>query len=256
MADFNLVEVDNTPIPIEDILLDPESYGYVGGHRDGLIITSSTSVQPLRDGTYTEPSSAAQRSIASASAADNSAGTGARTVRITYYDGSMNGPFTETITMNGVTPVNTTATDIRFVEKMEVLTVGGVGINLGAITLYGSTGGAGGTVGQILFGLGRTRWAHHYVAADQTMHLLQITCGSRNAVSGVALFSVKNPLNANDIDDGGFPLVVQAGASQITVPFRTPRKIVGPARFRMDIWPNAATTNEWHATFDYLERAS
>lgn len=254
MADFNIVEVDNLPLIVEDAKFDPEEHGFVAGHADALIITSATSVQAFRDGVYTEPGSAAQRSIASASSADNAAGTGARTVRITYYDGSMNGPLTETITMNGLTPVNTVATNIRFIEKMEVITVGSVGVNLGAITLYGSTGGGGGTVGQILFGLERTRWLHHYVGIDKTMYILNMTGGSKGTVSGVMLFKQKNPLNANDIDSGGQLTDIATGAGQISRRFDPPIKVSGPSRVVGFIWPNTATNNEWHGSMDWMEK--
>src|SRR5574339_412237 len=92
----------------------------VGGYRG----TSATTRVQLTATTYTEPGSAAQRSVSSSNANDTSAGTGTRTLRITYYDNDMNGPYTEDITMNGTTPVNTVASDIRFIERIESLTVG------------------------------------------------------------------------------------------------------------------------------------
>ena len=117
---------------------------------------------------YTEQSSNAQRSLVSSDATDASASTGARTVRITYYDASMVGPFTETVTMNGTTPVNTVATDICFIEKLEVVTAGSNGGNAGTISLMSATAGGGVTVGTIVVGDNETNWCHHYVPSGKT----------------------------------------------------------------------------------------
>ena len=114
--------------------------GVIGGY----IGTSAVTLVACRATTYTEPASAAQRSVASSSASDSAAGTGTRTIRITYYDNSMNGPYYEDITMNGTTPVNTVATNIRFIECICSMTVGSNGGNVGTITLFNSTAGGGG----------------------------------------------------------------------------------------------------------------
>ncbi len=172
----------------------------INGFTHGRVATSATTTVPIRATTYTEPASAAQRSVASASANDTSAGTGARTVRITYFDGSMNGPYTETVTLNGTTPVNTTATDIRYVEKIEVLTVGSGGVNAGIITLYGSTAGGGGTVGTIAASDNQTFWAHHYVRNGKTANITSITGGVLGAQTAGMFLQAKNPANANDAE--------------------------------------------------------
>jgi len=63
---------------------------------------------------------------------DNAAGTGARTMLITGYDEDFN-KITETITLNGTTPVVSTQSFIR-IFRMTVLTGGSVGFNEGVIT--------------------------------------------------------------------------------------------------------------------------
>lgn len=171
---------------------------------------TANTLQIMRATAYTEPAAAAQRSMASANAADTAAGTGARTVLITYYDGAGAGPFTTTVTLNGTTPVNTTATDIRFIEKMEVLTVGSGGANAGIITLFGGTAGGGGTVGTIGYGtvLGatgdnRTLWSHHYVAVDRTAKFSVLVGGIQSGGSGTnGQFFIRavNPLVANSAE--------------------------------------------------------
>ena len=161
----------------------------------------------MRATAYTEPTADAQRSLGSSSASDAAAGVGARTVRITYFNNSGAGPFTEIVTLNGVTPVNTVSTTIRFIEKMEVVTAGSTLVNVGTITLFGAAAGAGGTVGTI--GIGNivaavgdntTLWAHHYCPVLYTCKLSVLVVSAQSGGSGTnGLFyttSIK-PLVAN-----------------------------------------------------------
>src|SRR5579863_8235042 len=77
--------------------------------------------------------SAAQRSIASSSALDTSSGTGAQQVSYVYYDNNMNGPFTDTVTLNGTSAVNTNATNIMFLESASISQTGTDNTNDGTI---------------------------------------------------------------------------------------------------------------------------
>jgi hypothetical protein len=195
-------------------------------------------LQLMRATTYNEQSSAAQRSVASSDADDTAAGTGARTIRITYYDGSGAGPFTEDITLNGTTAVNTAATDIRFVESIEVLTAGASGANEGTITLYVSTGGGGGTIGTIgignlVTGVGdnRTFWGHHYVAADYTVELSTTIASIQSggsATSGRVFLRAAKPLVANSAEVVVGGVVLVEGAFQRSYEFNP--KVAGFAR--------------------------
>ena len=142
--------------------------GSAVGRRAG--VNANTFVD-VRQTTYTEQTTNAQRSLASTSANDTSAGTGARQVVISYLDQTCSGPgggvpfFTETVTLNGLTPVNTVNTNICFIERIDVLSVGSSGANVGTINLYTTTAG-GGTIfasigtGALATGLGdnETLW--------------------------------------------------------------------------------------------------
>lgn len=75
-----------------------------------------------------------QMQIQSSSASDTAAGTGIQTLMIHYLDSSGNDQ-TETKTMNGTTPVLTTATNIRFVNELHALTVGSNNGAVGTITI-------------------------------------------------------------------------------------------------------------------------
>ena len=243
---YNLVMVGSLEHAInKDLISTAES-----GHVQGYVATSATTIVVIRATTYTEPASASQMEVVSSSTQDDGSpgGTGTRTLRITYYDGNMNGPFTEDITTNGTGAVATAATNIRFVEKMETLTVGSSGTNVGTITLRLVGGGA--TVGTIAVSDGITFWAHHYVQQGKTCFIKRVF-GGVLGVSGVVFLR------------STFPLTTNAFEKQITASVRTvtaqPSQIydmehftvTGPARISMWVRPDANTAATWHGGFSY-----
>ena len=127
-----------------------------------------SSYEPITDlGTNNLPSSAAVVSVVSASTADTSAGTGARTVEIQGLDADYNLK-TETVTMNGQSAVTTTATFIR-VFRMRVASAGTGEINAGNITA--SIGGS--NVARILADEGQTLMAVYTVPANKAAYLVK-----------------------------------------------------------------------------------
>lgn len=227
----------------------------LSGAIGGYVGTASASLVTVRATAYTEPSSAAQRSVASSSASDSSAGTGTRTIRITYYDNSMNGPLTEDITMNGTSNVNTVATNIRFIEKIESLTVGANGGNVGTITLFGSTNGGGGTVGTIAVGDGRTYWAHHYVRPSRTMFIrkLILSTGTGGTAANASIRTA-TPLTANAFENQiGTQYRVVNGTTGNVIDFDALAAVNGPARVTIYVKPDATTASTFYANFSYYE---
>lgn len=81
-----------------------------------------------------------QMTVVSTSIQDGVGGTGVRTLGIRYIDadGTVKN---ETVTMNGTTPVNTVATNIRFVQELHTITAGSNNLSIGTITIY-KTGSA------------------------------------------------------------------------------------------------------------------
>lgn len=217
-------------------------------------------LQVLRSTPYTEPASAAQRSVGSSSANDTSAGTGARSVVVKYFDGAGDGPFEETVTLNGTTPVNTVATDIRFIESIRVETVGSGGANAGTITLYGSTGGAGGTIGTIavgtvLAGVGdnTTLWAHHYVPTNWEVEVATLTATIQSGGSGTTgkfFLRVAHPLVANNADVPFDGVMLLSGSFRREYQFKT--QIEGFARIVAYAIPGVNNT-EISVAFDWSE---
>lgn len=88
---------------------------------------------------YVFPSAPMQMRIVSTSASDAAAGTGVRTMEITFLDANYVQK-TETITLNGTTPVNTVATDILRVNRTRSVTVGSGGSAAGTISLTNVAG--------------------------------------------------------------------------------------------------------------------
>lgn len=83
----------------------------------------------------TPPDVGEQMTLVSTSASDTSGGTGTRALLVDYIDADGN-PQTESITMDGVTGVNTVATDIRFVQKIYTTATGSNGVAEGDITIH------------------------------------------------------------------------------------------------------------------------
>ena len=88
-------------------------------------------------GTYVPPTVARVHNIASSSASDTSAGTGARTVLIRGKDGSYNA-VSETVTLNGTSNV-ATANSYVHIHLMQVSTAGSAAANVGTISATAQT---------------------------------------------------------------------------------------------------------------------
>lgn len=142
------------------------------------------------DGTMVLPASTGvQLSVVSTSASDTAAGTGIRTVDIHYLDANL-APQTETVTLNGTTPVLTVATNIRFVQCMHMITYGTGKVAAGTIS---ATDGAN-VVSQIAIGE------------------IRCTSSTRMVPAGKKLF-VKS-LYASTISPGSSETTVAFGATQ------------------------------------------
>jgi hypothetical protein len=210
----------------------------------------------VRRTAYTEQTSNAQRSIVSASANDTAAGTGARTVRITYYTATFTGPFSETITLNGTTPVNTTATNICYIESMEVLTAGSGLSNAGIISLKAATAGGGVTIGTIAASNNQTFWAHHYVPTGKTANVTGISVShSGTTVGSGGVFVLKSlPLGVtNAVEEQVSDFVRLYGQSSTFARVYTSAiKVVGPARLLVYCTPESASSFVYRASIDFF----
>jgi hypothetical protein len=217
------------------------------GPITGFVATNATTEVAVRETAYTEQSSNAQRSFTSGSANDTSAGTGARTIRLTYYSisaGVVTGPFTEDVTMNGTTAVNTSSTTICFVEKIEVLTAGSGGVNAGVITMFAAVAAGGGAVASIAVGKRRTNYAHHYVANGRTCFITDASMYSTAASSQQPVFnarsldySVTNAAERFVADN----MAANGSVSSKQFQFPTPRKVSQNSRVLFYVTPSNGT---------------
>lgn len=211
---------------------------------------------------YVEPTTQAQRSIVSTSANDTALGTGARQVAITYMDTACTARFTEVVTLNGLTPVNTVATDIHYIESIVVVSVGSGGYNAGTINLYTGLAGAGTVIGSI--GLGavvtgrgdnQTFWAHHYVPALTKVRGYSIVVGiiaSAGGGASVTTIQANDPSNANSpvyvVSD--FINAAQGNSSQRI--FSVSQFLTGPQHIVAYVTP-ANNNSTATCSFDYSE---
>lgn len=219
-----------------------------------LATTTSVSFLAVNSTAYTEPTTNSTMAILSSSANDTAAGTGARTVQVTYLDQTGAGPFTTSFTMNGTTAVNAGVSNMCFVEKITVLTVGSTGSNVGTLTLR--TGGAV-TVGTIAATNNQTFWAQHYIPTGKTCYVSGFSFGNNSTAAGNGaqfILKVSTPTIANTPEIQVSDFVSLSGASSSdTRTYISPIQVAGPARLRAYVLPfaNAATTQ--FASFDFID---
>lgn len=132
-------------------------------------------------GLYVFPAAAIQMQVVSSSANDTAAGTGVRTVVISYLDASYVTK-SETVTLNGVGAVTTTATDIFRVQRFRAGSVGSGGMAAGNISLQAVGGGV--TYSQIATGYTRARNITYTVPAGKALYITSITF-SNGSLKGV-----------------------------------------------------------------------
>jgi hypothetical protein len=150
----------------------------------------------LQQGDYTWSSAAVKLKISSSSAADDGdpVGTGALTVTVEGLDGNY-AEISETVTMNGTTPVETNATFLR-THRMYVVTAG-TGLTNAGVIYAADTGDTYGTPGvpdtatgirsTIGAGEGQTLQAFYTVPAGYTAYLVQVAAGSVNGTNATTI---------------------------------------------------------------------
>lgn len=143
------------PILQQDLIGNRQNY--YPDKQPGFIIGRATATvqnvwKDLWDGptaNYVFPVAAQQMRVVSTSAADASAGTGVQKVVIDYLDTNYN-IGQEVVTLNGVTPVNTVATNILRINGFHSSQVGTGGVAAGNISLTNTAGTV--TYGYIVLG--------------------------------------------------------------------------------------------------------
>lgn len=138
MSITGLLPARPTFLPYTDnIAAGPVEFYNAQGTRSN--ISAATNGNDVWSGTATTipipPSIGTQMTVVSTSANDTNGGTGINIVEIHYLDANGNEQI-EAITMTGLVPVNTVATNIRFVNEFYTESVGSGGGAAGTITIY------------------------------------------------------------------------------------------------------------------------
>lgn len=220
-------------------------------NASGYATTTNTAFTPIMATSYIEQSANAQRSLVSSDAADTAAGTGARTVRITYYDQTLMGPFTEDVVLNGTTPVDTVNNNICFIESLEVLTVGVQLGNVGTISLKAVAAGGGVTVGSIAPSDNRTQWAHHYIPQNKAILISYLFGGIYGSTLGEVHMCRSTPTVANTPEQTIAPVMFVPPGDQRQTQFTSPVVVLGPSRVLLYARSRAAVTQDWQASFGF-----
>lgn len=126
-------------------------------------------------GLYVPPTVARVHNIVSSSASDASAGVGARTISINGLDANY-ADISETVTLNGVTPVATVNSYI-FINRMLCTTVGTSATNVGNITATAVTDAT--ISAQISAGEGQAQLGVYQVPLGKTMYFFGFNASAR-----------------------------------------------------------------------------
>lgn len=222
------------------------------GTINGYVPTSAVAAVAVRATAYNVQASAAGRSISSTNANDTSAGTGAQQVTLTYYDNAMAGPKTEVITLNGTTPVNTAASDIRYIESLVVTRVGAGGANVGTIQLFTAAAGGGSVFASIAASDNRTFWAAHYVAAGITCYIVGLRAAATIVSGGATLQSTGDP-NSATLPFSNVTGTLRHGTSTVDIPWDPWLVVAGPNLIIVNERPDLALASTAYASFDFVE---
>lgn len=200
----------------------------------------SSTYEPITDlGTNNLPTTAAVVSIVSASTADTSAGTGARTISVQGLDEDYN-QVTETVTMNGQSAVTTTGTFIR-VFRMRVETAGTGEVNAGNITA--SIGGS--DVARITANEGQTLMAVYTVPKRKKAYLIKFQGSlSKNQEANFQL-------RAREFG-GGWNVKALWGTFSQSVNYDYPVPLAFDSKTDIQVRGKAGATSEMGAIFDLI----
>jgi len=225
----------------------------VASRSQGYVGTSATSGKVIRATTYTPQGTNSQRSVNSTSASDTSAGTGARSVTINYFDTSMGSMLSETVTLNGTTAVNTVSTTVALIENLQVASVGSGGGNVGTVQVWTATGGTGSVWGSVAASDNQTFWAHHYVPSGVTCYILNFSAGATVVAGQCNLNHSGNPLGANIPQLQIGTTIMHVGAGTWDHTFEVPLGVPGPDLVWLTERPVAATASTAVAGFEYMQ---
>ena len=167
--------------------------------------------------------------IASSSANDASAGTGARTVRVTLVDTSF-AQTTEDLTLNGQTSVNLVTANVLAIQKIEVLTAGSGLVNAGVIRIGTgvNTSGVPAVVhGHVAVGKNLSRHGFYVVPANYQLMLCGLYIASGSATAGAVTAGIQQAIDLTGLVKEVFTAMgtnADKIAQELRVPILFPEK--------------------------------
>lgn len=231
--------------------------GFGADFSFGDVTSASLSIKVVRRTAYTEPGSNAVRSFSSSIDSDSAAGTGARTIQISFMNAAYGAIQSEVLTLNGTTCVATVSNEIAYIEDLQTLTGGSGGTNAGVITLFNNNTCGGGTIGTIGIGDGQAFWAHHYIALGKVANVTGISVshnGTTVGSGGVFIMRSKQltVANSREIQVSDF-VRLYGQSSTFARSYTSPLKVNGPARLDLFVTPETATSTVYRGSIDFFE---
>lgn len=179
--------------------------------------------------------------IASSSANDTSAGTGARTVTIYGVDANFAAQ-TETLSLNGQTSVNL-VNSYMSINRMEVITAGAGGSNAGTIRIGTGANAAGVPAvvhGHVAIGFNQSQSAIYTVPASKSLIMRNLTMSSKGVTAAQTVeFIIDRFVNGGIVKREEVAVLNQGGCSSQTVP--TMRIFAAKTQFMIQALSAAST---------------
>lgn len=209
--------------------------------------TTASDVWSRCDATPTQqiwvaPTTARIHSLASTSINDTSAGTGARTVKVFGLTSWTTAEVNETVTLNGLVPVNTTNSYV-IIHRIIVITSGSASVNAGIITATAATDLT--VTAQIDVGQGQTQMTIYGVPSTQSFYLKALFASINDATAATRVdveFRVNENPNVqllNFVNRRDFQLA-NNGSSAYIRNLELPTKYVGPCIIKMQATASGA----------------
>lgn len=185
-------------------------------------------------GTYVFPTAAMQMELVSSNAQDTATtGTGAWTVKIWYLDSQFKEK-TETISLNGTTPVATVATDIYRINNFWVMSAGTGGKAAGNIDIRHLSDTP--IYSRIAIGETRARNSTYTVPYGKKYYIWMISYGASSSTSKDVKFTLRANYNSMDnVLSTLFYPYSEIGLQDATQPFVYPIPMMFPAGTDMKV---------------------
>lgn len=180
-------------------------------------------------------------SIVSSSANDISGGTGVRTLHIHYLDVNWTKQ-EEEITMNGLTPVNLSIVNVKYIQEMHSTTIGSNGVAVGDVIVY-KTGSPTVIYKIIKAGGNYSLSSDRMIPANHSYYLFSWHCSSTNNKTMFVRLRSTDHMNSLYPNVFVFKDTATVQDSVYTRNFEFPIKIPAKSIIKVTVWTTQAGGN-------------